>query len=101
MISCSNYINAKKYLEAHNCYESILGFVESKTKNTNLYNVQLGPNLTDHMATIQYYFSQSAVVSAFKAPTTKMFDTQSYLVWSRTFNDLAVNKTSSLSQFIN
>lgn len=52
------------------------------------------------MATIQYYFSQSANVAAFKAPTTKMFDTQSYLVWNRTFVDLAINKTSNLSQFM-
>lgn len=52
------------------------------------------------MATIQYYFSQSNVVSSFKAPTNKMFDTQSYLVWRNTFVDLAINKTASLSQFM-
>lgn len=100
LVTCSNNINNKKYLEAHNCYESVLNFVESRTKNCNLYNVQLGSNLTDHMATIQYYFSQNANVAAFKAPTTKMFDTQSYLVWNRTFVDLAMNKTSNLSQFM-
>lgn len=100
MISCYNYITAKKYLEARNCYESVLNFVESKTKNCNLYDVQLGSNLTDHMAIIQYYLSQSAVVSALKAPNNKMFDTQSYLVWNKTFTDLAINKTSNLSQFM-
>lgn len=52
------------------------------------------------MATIQYYLSQSAVVSALKAPTNKMFDTQSNLVWGKTFIDLAINKTSSLSSFM-
>lgn len=52
------------------------------------------------MATIQYYLSQSAVVNSFKAPTTRMFDTQSNLVWGKTFTDLAINKTSSLSQFM-
>jgi hypothetical protein len=52
------------------------------------------------MATIQYYLTQSSIVSAYAAPTLKQFDTQSNLVWSRTFADLAVNKTSTLSQFM-
>jgi hypothetical protein len=66
----------------------------------NLYDISLGSNLTDHMATIQYYLSQTSVVSTYKAPTTRGFDTQSYLVWSKTFADLAVNKTTSLSVFM-
>ena len=49
---------------------------------------------------IQYYFSQSSTISAFKAPTTKLFDTQSNWVANKTFVDLAVNKTTSLSQFM-
>ena len=52
------------------------------------------------MATIQYYLSQSSVLSSLKAPTNKMFDTQSNLVWGKTFVDLAINKTSTLSQFM-
>ncbi len=100
MISCSKYINDKKYNEAHNCYESILNFVESKTKNANLFNVQLGSNLTDHLATIQYHLAQNNIVSSFKAPTTKSFDTQSNLVWGKTFTDVAMNKTSSISTFM-
>lgn len=60
----------------------------------------MGSNFTDHFATIQYYLSQSSTVSSLKAPTSKIFDTQSNLVWSKTFVDIAINKTASLSQFM-
>ena len=49
---------------------------------------------------IQYYFSQPSIVSAFKAPTAHLFETQSNWVWSKTFTDFAVNKTANLSQFM-
>ncbi len=49
---------------------------------------------------IQYYFSQSAVVSQFKAPASPLFETQSNWVWSKTYTDFAVNKTANLSQFM-
>lgn len=49
---------------------------------------------------IQYYFSQPSTVSIFKAPTIKLFETQSNWVANKTFVDLAVNKTSNISQFM-
>lgn len=100
MVSCYNNVVAKKYPEAHNCYDSILNFVESKTKNVNVFNTKLGSNLTEHLAMIQYYFSQSSVVTQFKAPTAHLFELQSNWVYSKTFNDFAVNKTQALSQFM-
>ncbi len=45
-ITCYNNLKNLKYLEAHNCYDSVLNFIESKTKNVNVFNVQLGSNLT-------------------------------------------------------
>ena len=49
---------------------------------------------------IQYYFSQNNIVTAFKAPNNKLFDTQSNWVANKTYADLGVNKTSSLSKFM-
>lgn len=49
---------------------------------------------------IQYYFSQSTVATQFKAPTSPLFETQSNWVWSKTYSDFAVNKTTNLSQFM-
>ncbi len=49
---------------------------------------------------IQYYFSQSNIVTLFKAPTVRLFETQSNWAWSKTYADFAVNKTASLSQFM-
>lgn len=46
LVSCYNNVVAKKFTEAHNCYDSILNFVESKTKNVNVFNTKLGSNLT-------------------------------------------------------
>jgi hypothetical protein len=65
-----------------------------------VFNVALGSNLTEHLAMIQYYFSQSSVVSAFKAPTARLFDTQSNWVANKTFVDLAINKTANLSTYM-
>ena len=77
-----------------------MNFVESKTKNVNVFNTKLGSNLTEHLPMIQYYFSQPSVVTQFKAPTGHLFESQSNWVFSKTYNDFAVNKTSFLSQFM-
>ncbi len=44
--NCYNFQRSSKFLEAHNCYDTTLNYVESKTKNRNLFNVQLLSNLT-------------------------------------------------------
>lgn len=49
---------------------------------------------------IQYYFSQSSIVSSFKAPSNKLFDTQSNWVANKTYADIGVNKTISLSKYM-
>ena len=66
----------------------------------NVFNVHLGPNVTEHLPMIQYYFSQPSTVSLFKAPTSKLFESQSSWTWSKTYSDFAVNKTTALSQFM-
>ncbi len=76
-----------------------MNFVESKTKNHNLFNVALGSELVDHLSRVQYYFSQPSTVTLFKAPQTQLFDTQSNLVYAKTYEDLAKNYTDSISQF--
>ena len=49
---------------------------------------------------IQYYFSQSSVISQWKAPTVKLFETQSAYVFNKTYVDMAKNKTNELSTFM-
>jgi hypothetical protein len=49
---------------------------------------------------IQYYFSQSTTVAAFKAPNARLFETQSNWIANKTWTDLAVNKTASISQYM-
>jgi hypothetical protein len=49
---------------------------------------------------IQYYMSQSATVAKYKAPTTRMFETQSNWIVNKTYVDMAKNKTANLSQYM-
>lgn len=71
--NCYNFQRNSKFLEAHNCYDTTLNYVESKTKNRNLFNIDLISNLTEFLPLTQYYLSQSSVVNAYKAPTGAMF----------------------------
>jgi hypothetical protein len=91
--SCYNYVRSSKFLEAHQCLESILNFVESKTKNVNLYDVRQQSNFSEFLPMIQYYFSQPSVVTAWKAPSTKLFESQSGHISNKTFVDMAKNYT--------
>jgi hypothetical protein len=91
--SCYNSLRNLKFLEAHQCFDSILNFVESKTKNTNLFDVKQGSNLTEALPMIQYYFSQSDTITKFKAPTTRLFETHSAYISNKTYVDLAKNYT--------
>lgn len=49
---------------------------------------------------IQYYFSQSSTVSQWKAPTGRLFESQSGYVFNKTYADMAKNYTTDLSQFM-
>lgn len=49
---------------------------------------------------VQYYFSQPAVVAAWKAPTTRLFESQSAYIANKTYADIAKNYTKELSQFM-
>lgn len=98
--SCYNDVRSSKFLEAHQCLETILNFVESKTKNANLYDTRLQSNLSEFLPMVQFYFSQPAVVTAWKAPATKLFESQSGYISNLTFVDLAKNYTKDLSSFM-
>jgi hypothetical protein len=49
---------------------------------------------------VQYYFSQSSVANAYKAPNSALFDTQSGTVQSNLYEDLARNLDANISQFL-
>ena len=97
--SCANYIRNSKLLEAHQCVDSIFNFVEDRTKNTNLFDVRQGYNLTEHLPRIQYYFSQSSTVSTWKAPTSRLFESQAGYIAANTYTDLSKNYNKEISQF--
>ena len=97
--TCYNNIRASKFLEAHQCVDAIYNFVESKTKNSNLFDTRLQSNLTEFLPMIQYYFSQSSVIAKWKAPTTKLFESQSGYIFNKTYVDMTKNYTTSISQY--
>ena len=48
--SCYNQIRNGKYLEGHQCFDAIYNFVESRTKNRNLFDTRLQYNfITDNL----------------------------------------------------
>lgn len=49
---------------------------------------------------IQYYFSQSSVVNTYKAPNSRLYETQSNWIANKTWTDLAINKTVNVSQYM-
>lgn len=98
--SCYTQIRNAKYLEAHQCLDSVFNFVESKTKNINLFDVRQSYNLTEFLPMIQYYFSLSETVAKWKAPNSKLFEAQSGYIANKTFVDLAKNYTKDLSGFM-
>ena len=62
-------------------------------------NIKLQSNLTDFLPMIQYYFSQTATVAAYKAPNQALFDSQSAWAQSRVYADLAKNLDNDFSQY--
>ena len=97
--TCYTYQRNSKFADAHSCYLTTLNYIEEKTKNANLFNVAVGANLTEHLPLVQYYFTQSSVVVAYKAPTTYLFESQSVTVQSKLFDNLAKNADITFSQF--
>jgi hypothetical protein len=97
--SCYNYVRSSKFLEAHQCLDTIYNFVESKTKNTNLLDVRLLSNLTEFIPLVQYYFSQPSHVAAWKVPNARLFESQSGYVANLTYVDIAKNYTKDISSF--
>lgn len=98
--SCYNYVRSAKYLEGHQCLDTIFNFVEDKTKNTNLFDIRLNSSLTEFLPMIQYYFSQTSVVSNWKAPNSRLFESQSGWISNKTYVDLAKNYTKDISSFM-
>lgn len=98
--SCYNYVRSAKYLEGHQCLDTIFNFVEDKTKNANLFDVRLNSTLTEFLPMIQYYFSQANVVSTWKAPNSKLFESQSGWISNKTYVDIAKNYTKDISAFM-
>lgn len=100
--NCYNLQRSSKFTEAHQCYETTLNYVESKTKNRNLYNIQLVSNLTESLPMVQYYLSQTSVINALKAPTTNnlLFEAHAAQVRENLFEDFGRNFDSQISQFL-
>jgi hypothetical protein len=91
--SCYNYVRSSKFLEAHQCLDTIYNFVESRTKNANLFDVRLLSNLTEFIPLVQYYFSQPSNVAAWKTPNARLFESQSGYIANLTYVDIAKNYT--------
>lgn len=98
--SCYNYIRSAKFLEGHQCLDTIFNFVESRTKNTNLFDVRQSYNLTEFLPMVQYYFSVADVVAKWKAPATKLFESQAAYIANKTYVDMAKNYTKEISAFM-
>ena len=77
-----------------------MNFVESKTKNLNLFDIRLGSNLTEYLPMIQYFFSQPVTVTKLKAPNNRIFESHSAYVNNKTYADLSKNYTKEISQFM-
>lgn len=96
------YLNLKngKYKEAHQCYDSVLNFVEQKGLNRNLWNVNFNQSIIQEFALVQYYLTQPATISLFGAPTTFGFEQQAGSVQANTYVDEAKNYTQNISYYL-
>lgn len=96
------YLNLKngKFKEAHQCYDSVLNFVEQKGANRNLWNVALNQSITPTFALVQYYLTQSATVNLYGAPTSMSFEQQTGTLQWNTYVDEAKNYTQNISYYL-
>ena len=98
--NCDTLQRSKKFIEAHNCYDVTLNYVENKTKTRNLYNIQKGTNLTELLPMTQFYFSQASVVNAYKAPNSALFESQSSQTYANVYEDLGQNVDANITQYL-
>jgi hypothetical protein len=96
------YLNLKngKYREAHQCYDSVLNFVEQKTNNHNLWNINLNQSLIQTFALVQYYLTQPSIVSIYGASPVLMFEQQTNTLQANTYVDEGKNYTQNISYFL-
>lgn len=97
---CYTNLRNGKYKEAHECYDGVLNFVETKTNNHNLYNINLNQSLVQHFALVQYYLTLSSSVSLFSAPSNLLFEQQTNILHASTYVDEAKNYTLNISYFM-
>lgn len=57
-------------------------------------------NLTEFLPMTQFYFSQASVVSAYKAPNSALFESQSAQTFANVYEDLGRNIDSTISQYL-
>jgi hypothetical protein len=102
MINCHLCQLNNTFTKAHQCSDDTLNYVENRTKNINLFNIQLQSNLTDTLPMVQFYFSQPSVASTYKAPSTNnlLFEAHSALVQARLSEGLGRNINNNISQFL-
>jgi len=72
-LNCYLDLKNGKFKEAHQCYDSVLNFVESKGLNRNLWNVNFNQSIIQDFALVQYYLTQPTTVTLYGAPTAYSF----------------------------
>jgi hypothetical protein len=97
MINCHLYQLNNTFTKAHQCYDDTLNYVENRTKNLNLFNIQLQSNLTDALPMVQFYFSQPSVASTYKAPSTNNLLFEAHSDSTRTWEGTSTTTSHSLS----
>ena len=98
--TCYLYIKNGKYNEAHKCYDETLNFVETKSQNRNLFNVNLNSTLIDMFAKVQYYLSQSTVAASLLAPSTSFFESQANFFQGNVYAEQAQTNAQNISNFM-
>lgn len=98
--TCYLYIRNGKFNEAHKCYDETLNFVESKTNNINLFNINLSSTLIDTFSKIQYYLSVSSNAKDLLVDTSNVFERQSNYFQSNVYAEQAQSFTQNITNFM-
>lgn len=99
-LNCYTNLRNGKFKEAHQCYDSVLNFVEQKGNNRNLYNIHWNISITPHFGLVQYYFSQPNIVALYSAPSNLLFEQHLFTLQTNTYVDEAKNYTQNISYFL-
>jgi hypothetical protein len=78
----------------------VLNFVEQKTNNHNLWNINLNQSLIQTFALVQYYLTQPSIVSIYGASPVLMFEQQTNTLQANTYVDEGKNYTQNISYFL-